>query len=81
MPLGFTTRVRIAEKIISQVIPPNAVGPRPDYLAKVRLADTPDGNTEPAVPQSFVRRYVIFIGFARFHGLICTRSGTFLHPL
>ena len=62
-PLSFTTRIRIAEKVISQVIPPNAAGPRPDYLAKVRLSDTPDGNIEPAVPQSYVRRYVNLTGF------------------
>jgi hypothetical protein len=56
----FITKLKIAERSLSQVVPHNAVGLRPDFLAKVHIPDVDDtANATENIP--FTRKYWYYI--------------------
>lgn len=58
----FQTKMKEADRVLAQVVPLLAQGPRPPYLSNVKLASGAEGvdPNAPAVQQSFLRKYVSF---------------------
>ncbi len=57
-PISVQTRFKIADSMMAQSIPIQAIGPRPGHLKDVNLDMEGDVKTRPATPQSFLRKYV-----------------------
>lgn len=58
-PLQLKTKVKIADKVVAQTVPLQAVGPRPAHLSRVDLGASVDGS-DPAAKaksQSFIMQY------------------------
>jgi len=58
VPVLFQTKMKEAERVLAQVVPLLAQGPRPPYLSNVKLAG-PDGidHSSPKKDQSFLVKY------------------------
>ena len=55
--MSFSTRIKVVDVVLGQVIPLQAAGLRPESLARVRLEGI-DKTEDIEPPKSYVRKYV-----------------------